>query len=111
MLLDKRSFACCIHTDMLKTCYHPRHAKTPPHLKIQRAKVIVDDEGKKLLTTCESCGTDVYLFWKVRHCAVSGPRRAGPVRDPRSVDDRPSASTISASSSAPTSTAPAITAQ
>jgi len=46
MLLDKSSFACCIHTDMLKTCYHPRHAKTPPHLKIQRAKVIVDDKER-----------------------------------------------------------------
>jgi hypothetical protein len=33
----------------------------PPHVKIQRAKVIVDNEGQKFLMTCESCGADVYL--------------------------------------------------
>ena len=33
-----------------------------PDLKIRRAKIIVDDEGRKILTTCESCGTDVYLL-------------------------------------------------
>jgi hypothetical protein len=33
----------------------------PPHLKIQRAKVIVDNEGEKFLTTCESCDKEMYL--------------------------------------------------
>jgi hypothetical protein len=36
----------------------PKH---PPHLKIQRAKVIVDDEGQKFLGVCDSCGREVYL--------------------------------------------------
>jgi hypothetical protein len=34
----------------------------PPRLRIRRAKVIVDDEGRKIRPTCESCGTDVYLL-------------------------------------------------
>jgi len=34
----------------------------PPHVKIQRAKVIVDNEGEKFLATCKSCGADVYLL-------------------------------------------------
>jgi hypothetical protein len=33
-----------------------------PRLKIRRAKVIVDDDGREIRTTCESCGTDVYLL-------------------------------------------------
>ena len=37
----------------------PKH---PPHLKIQRAKVIVDDEEQKFLTTCDSCGKEKYII-------------------------------------------------
>jgi len=35
--------------------------KPPPHLKIKRAKVIVDDEGQKFLTQCDSCGEENYI--------------------------------------------------
>jgi len=34
----------------------------PPHVKIQRAKVIVDNEGEKFLSTCAVCGLDVHLL-------------------------------------------------
>ena len=36
--------------------------KPPPHLKVQRAKVIVDNEGQKFLTTCDSCREEKYIF-------------------------------------------------
>ena len=35
--------------------------KPPPHLKIQRAKTIVNDAGVKVLTECESCGEEKYI--------------------------------------------------
>jgi hypothetical protein len=34
----------------------------PPHLKIQRAKAVVYKDGKRVLTVCELCGSDVYLL-------------------------------------------------
>jgi len=56
--------------------------KQPPHLKIQRAKVIVDDEGKKVRTTCESCGTDVYLLEGQTLCSECiSKRRFGELRN------------------------------
>jgi hypothetical protein len=36
--------------------------KVPPHVKIQRAKVIVDDEGQKFLMTCDSCQKEKYII-------------------------------------------------
>jgi Zn finger protein HypA/HybF involved in hydrogenase expression len=35
--------------------------KSPPYLKVQRAKVIVSDAGVKRLTVCESCGERKYI--------------------------------------------------
>jgi hypothetical protein len=35
--------------------------KPPPHLKIKRAKTIVDDAGVKVLTECERCGLEKYI--------------------------------------------------
>jgi hypothetical protein len=35
--------------------------KPPPHLKVNRAKVIVDDAGVKHLTVCESRGEEKYI--------------------------------------------------
>jgi Zn finger protein HypA/HybF involved in hydrogenase expression len=35
--------------------------KPPPHLKVQRAKVIVTDAGVKHLAECESCGEEKYI--------------------------------------------------
>jgi hypothetical protein len=35
--------------------------KPPPHLKIKRARVVVDDTGVKRLTECESCGEGKYI--------------------------------------------------
>jgi hypothetical protein len=35
--------------------------KPPPHLKIQRAKTIVDDTGVMVLTECERCGKEKYI--------------------------------------------------
>ena len=34
----------------------------PPHLKIQRAKIFVDDAGVKVLTECSSCGKEKYII-------------------------------------------------
>src|ERR1700747_1595094 len=36
-------------------------AKAPPHIKIKRAKAFVDDTGRKVLLTCESCGEEKYI--------------------------------------------------
>src|SRR5215469_179655 len=33
-----------------------------PHLKIRRAKAVVYNDGKRVLTICEICGMDVYLL-------------------------------------------------
>jgi hypothetical protein len=46
----------------------------PPHLKIQRAKVIVDNEGQKFLTICEICGMDCYLLEGQTICTESKTR-------------------------------------
>ena len=35
--------------------------KPPPRLKIERARVVVDDAGLKRLTKCESCGEEKYI--------------------------------------------------
>jgi hypothetical protein len=36
--------------------------KPPPHLRVQRAKTIVDDAGIKVLTECERCGLEKYIM-------------------------------------------------
>ena len=33
----------------------------PPHLRVQRAKTIVDHAGIKILIECESCGKEKYI--------------------------------------------------
>jgi hypothetical protein len=45
--------------------------KPPPHLKVQRAKTIVDDTGIKVLVECEKCGKEKYIVeghgsWRLR---------------------------------------------
>jgi hypothetical protein len=50
----------------------PKH---PPHVKIQRAKVIVDDEGQKFLTTCDSCGKEKYIIEGQAVCAECRSKR------------------------------------
>jgi hypothetical protein len=35
--------------------------KPPPHIKIRRAKAIVDDAGRKVLAECVSCGKYRYI--------------------------------------------------
>jgi len=35
---------------------------TPPHVKIQRAKAIVDNEGRKVLMLCCSCRKEKYIL-------------------------------------------------
>jgi len=49
----------------------PKH---PPHLKVQRAKVIVTDAGVKRLTECESCAEEKYMVkpfvMNAKHTAV-----------------------------------------
>jgi hypothetical protein len=47
--------------NFLKPEHFSMPSQLPPHVKIQRAKAIVDDEGEKFLTTCESCDKEVYL--------------------------------------------------
>lgn len=34
----------------------------PPHWKIRRARAVVYSDGKRVLTVCELCGLDVYVF-------------------------------------------------
>ena len=42
--------------------------KPPPHIKIKRAKAIVDDTGRKVLTECESCGEEKYIVEGEKVC-------------------------------------------
>jgi|SRR6516225_3154092 hypothetical protein len=52
--------------------------RSKSRLKIQRAKVIVDNEGEKFLTTCESCDKEVYLpegAMICEECKLGGKRQ------------------------------------
>ena len=42
--------------------YTPAVPNLPPHVKIQRAKVIVDNEGRKILTICRRCQKETYVL-------------------------------------------------
>ena len=62
-VVERRMRPVCIvlpHADALgmivSACQSP-----PPHLTIKRAKAIVDDAGRKVLTECESCGKEKYI--------------------------------------------------
>jgi len=56
----------------------PKHP--PPHVKIQRAKVIVDNEGEKFLRTCAVCGSDVYLLEGQTVCSQCSNRKKSKTR-------------------------------
>ena len=40
----------------------PNPPKLPPHVKIQRAKVIVDNDGQKFLMICHYCQKEAYVL-------------------------------------------------
>jgi hypothetical protein len=45
----------------MESCYIRAMPKSPPRLKVQRAKVIVTDTAVKRLIVCESCGQEKYI--------------------------------------------------
>jgi Zn finger protein HypA/HybF involved in hydrogenase expression len=48
--------------EAVEACYSRRVVPKPPsHLKIERARVVVDDAGLKRLTECESCDEEKYI--------------------------------------------------
>ena len=48
--------------------------KPPPHLKIKRAKAIVDDTGRKVLTPCGLCGEGKYIVEGQTVCDECRPK-------------------------------------
>ena len=57
----------------MPSLYISRMSRHPPHLKIQRAKVIVDDDGQKFLTTCDSCRKEKYIIRKLCVALIEQP--------------------------------------
>jgi hypothetical protein len=55
----------------------PKHS---PHLKIQRAKAIVDNEGQKFLSVCDLCGKEAYLIEDQTLCDECSGKRSRPQR-------------------------------
>jgi hypothetical protein len=77
-VVERRMRPVCIvlsHADALGMIVSAHRAEGPAHLKIKRAKVIVDDTGRKVLTKCESCGKEKYIIEGQTTCDECRARR------------------------------------